>query len=129
MGLRGVHKHLSRIARKKSVSPRILVDKRAYKRSISKRERRAVWENKCGKRYLGVCSVQWCKTQLCALDSWHVAHIQPESKGGSNMLHNLVPTCAQCNLSMGTTSLVEYNLRFKSPNGFLSDLWMLRWIS
>lgn len=33
--------------------------------------------------------------------NWHVDHVIPVCKGGSNQIENLVPSCPQCNMKKG----------------------------
>jgi 5-methylcytosine-specific restriction endonuclease McrA len=70
--------------------------------------RRAVWEKQFGKAYEGKCITRWCNH---VMDVWtfQVAHDVARSLGGSNELSNLYPMCPQCNESMGTTTLEEWN--------------------
>lgn len=53
-----------------------------------------------------------CCLRKRALDAyqatWHKAHRIARSRGGGNELANLLPTCADCNLAMGTRGLEEY---------------------
>jgi hypothetical protein len=43
--------------------------------------------------------------------TWHKAHRVARSRGGSDDLANLLPTCADCNLAMGAHGLEEYRAR------------------
>lgn len=45
------------------------------------------------------------------LESYHVDHKQPVSRGGSNWPENLCCTCAYCNLSKGNKTEAEYLAR------------------
>lgn len=38
----------------------------------------------------------------------HLDHITPLSRGGRDILSNVVPACAECNLSKGALSLAEW---------------------
>jgi 5-methylcytosine-specific restriction endonuclease McrA len=70
--------------------------------------RRAVWEQQFGKHYSGKCVVEWCSADINVWN-FHSAHVVARSLGGTNELSNLVPMCAECNSSMGTASLKEWN--------------------
>ena len=76
---------------------------------IPKRVRKEVWEHRIGKKYEGKCSVIWCNKTIQVLGSWHVGHNIPVANGGSNELDNLFPLCSDCNLSMSTKSIDEFN--------------------
>ena len=71
--------------------------------------RRKVWEQHFGPVYSGKCVTTWCK-QLINVWNFQVAHDVARSLGGPNTVNNLVPMCAECNGSMGTTSLKEWNM-------------------
>ena len=81
--------------------------------NIPKRIRKEVWEYHIGKKYQGKCSVKWCNNVLYALDSWHIGHNTPWIDGGDNDIRNLFPLCSQCNLSMGTKTIDEFNRELK----------------
>lgn len=69
-----------------------------------------VWRNIYGSSFDGVdCKI--CENKKISFDKrkeWHMAHIVPFSKDGSNELDNLRPICATCNLSMRNNNLVDY---------------------
>ncbi len=44
----------------------------------------------------GKCA--YCKGQLLYEEPWHIDHIKPVSRGGTNDLTNLVLSCIRCNL-------------------------------
>ena len=47
---------------------------------------------------------------------FHVGHNKPRSTGGADSLENLVPICANCNLSMGNRYTIdEWNRLHKAP--------------
>ncbi len=62
--------------------------------------REAVWIHHMGRSFEGKCRVPWCPNTITAFD-FQCGHNIPESKGGPTNIHNLVPICARCNLSMG----------------------------
>lgn len=76
---------------------------------IPKRLRIEVWEHRIGKKYEGKCSVTWCKNKIQVLGTWHVGHNISIANGGQNTLDNLFPLCSECNLSMSTKSIDEFN--------------------
>ncbi|MFF3877573.1 HNH endonuclease [Streptomyces sp. NPDC001978] len=44
----------------------------------------------------------------CGAPYEHADHVQPLSKGGEHSRANLLPACADCNLSKGASDPVEY---------------------
>jgi hypothetical protein len=57
----------------------------------------------------GVCSVCHDPERLLHLTgSWHVAHDDPDSRGGSRDLANVFPAHTDCNLDQGTRRLCVY---------------------
>ena len=72
-----------------------------------------VWLAYFGPTYTEKC---FCchRNTLKYFDSWHVAHFVAQSKGGSDKISNLRPVCAQCNLTMGSSSIED----FQSLNHF-----------
>jgi 5-methylcytosine-specific restriction endonuclease McrA len=55
----------------------------------------------------------YCETALEA--SYHVDHMTPLSRGGSNDWSNLAITCASCNREKGTMTAVEYFSTRQTP--------------
>jgi hypothetical protein len=50
----------------------------------------------------------YCNDQLEIDAEWHIEHKQPKSKGGSNELENLVPSCKYCNLKKHNKTAKQY---------------------
>lgn len=44
----------------------------------------------------------------CGAPAEHLDHVTPLSRGGRDILSNVVPACADCNLSKGALSLAEW---------------------
>ncbi|WP_454333456.1 HNH endonuclease [Streptomyces glaucescens] len=44
----------------------------------------------------------------CDAPAEHLDHVQPISRGGRDILSNVVPACADCNLSKGALTLTEW---------------------
>lgn len=71
-------------------------------------DRRAVlakdWARLVG-QYRGLCA-------YCGTSPWkHRDHIIPLSRGGRHSIGNLLPACEGCNLSKGSSTLMEWRLR------------------
>lgn len=98
--------HVSKTKRFKRISRRPLMstDLCLSVKSV----RRAVWEHYHGHCYTGKCITDWC-SQLVDVWSFQVAHNLARCLGGSSTVDNLVPMCPECNGSMGTLSLKEWN--------------------
>jgi hypothetical protein len=79
------------------------------KQRISKQLRNKVWTTFVGTKYDGNCYS--CQSPI-DINSFHAGHIIPESKGGQNVLSNLRPVCASCNLSCGVHNLDEFKMQF-----------------
>lgn len=62
--------------------------------------------------YFGPVYVKYCfcckRNILTFFGSWHKAHVKPKSKGGSNEISNLRPTCNQCNETMRNRDMFEF---------------------
>lgn len=44
----------------------------------------------------------------CDAPAAHLDHVQPLSRGGRDILSNVVPACASCNLSKAALTLAEW---------------------
>jgi 5-methylcytosine-specific restriction endonuclease McrA len=53
-----------------------------------------------------------CKKSLIKNTEFEVGHIISEKDGGTQEISNLRPICTPCNLSMGTTNMIEYIKKF-----------------
>jgi 5-methylcytosine-specific restriction endonuclease McrA len=53
----------------------------------------------------GFCPYCWDK-----IETGHIDHIVPVSKGGTNERNNLAWVCATCNVQKGNKSLAEFRL-------------------
>ncbi|PKL62354.1 MAG: hypothetical protein CVV31_06605 [Methanomicrobiales archaeon HGW-Methanomicrobiales-2] len=72
---------------------------------IPPKVRKAVWEKRFATRKTGKCYV--CGRPIYN-DDFHCAHKRAAARGGSIRVTNLEPTCARCNLKMGTQDLEIY---------------------
>lgn len=85
---------------KKSDAPR-------RRKTIPKVVRTQVW----GKTYgmeVGSTECCVCKKNVISQSDFECAHIIAEAQGGPPTIENLIATCAQCNRSMGTRNLREF---------------------
>jgi 5-methylcytosine-specific restriction endonuclease McrA len=69
-------------------------------RPVSRR-RRGVFERSGGRCH-------YCSTTLQLEGPWHVEHMIPKSLLGDDLPLNLVAACAQCNLSKGARTALEF---------------------
>ena len=81
--------------------PRNAPPRRPTRGNLSPSTRRAVFE-----RDGEVCA--YCKTDS---GPFHIDHIMPKSRGGSDNLENLTVACAPCNLSKRDKTLEEWDGR------------------
>jgi 5-methylcytosine-specific restriction endonuclease McrA len=82
-------------------------NRKTKKRNIPKRIKALVW-----KKYVGE-DVATVKCFCCAFATvnmmeYDCGHIIAESKGGKMEIDNLRTICHECNLSMGSMSMVEF---------------------
>lgn len=69
-------------------------------RRISKR-RTEIFEKSQGKCH-------YCETALILEAGWHVEHMTPRSKGGTDLMDNLVAACPTCNNKKRTKTAEEF---------------------
>ncbi|WP_179814725.1 HNH endonuclease [Allostreptomyces psammosilenae] len=48
----------------------------------------------------------------CAAPAVHLDHVQPVSRGGRDVLANVLPACADCNYRKGSKTLAEWASTF-----------------
>jgi 5-methylcytosine-specific restriction endonuclease McrA len=65
---------------------------------------RKVYHNNI-KKY-GKLTCVYCDIECC--DSWHLEHLTPISRGGTNDYDNLAISCPRCNLEKGVKTVDEY---------------------
>ena len=77
------------------------------KKNISKNIKLLIWDKYIGEdiiKHKCLC----CKKREIKNTDFHCGHVIPESKGGKDTLENLRPICANCNLGMGQTNMIDY---------------------
>lgn len=75
-------------------------------------EIRAQWQNQCA----------YCGAELGDAPI-HREHVYPLHRGGQNTADNIVPSCAQCNISKGTSTGPEYIARRKRQGQAVNADW------
>lgn len=50
----------------------------------------------------------YCGVEIPPFSDWQVEHQQPRSRGGTNDIENLVPSCRACNVRKGRRTVEEY---------------------
>jgi 5-methylcytosine-specific restriction endonuclease McrA len=86
------------------------------KQKIPKALREQVWLHYVGKHYETKCPIVWCTNKI-TVNSYHVGHNIPESKGGTLDMKNLRPICSSCNLSMGDNYTIDEWNKISKPVG------------
>lgn len=82
------------------------------KQKIPASLRQMVWLRYNSEKFRAKCQVSWCQNLITPF-TFEVGHNQPESKGGTTTIDNLMPICTSCNRSMSNTySITEYSERF-----------------
>ena len=72
------------------------------KKKIPKAVREALWMAFHPNAFKAKCETSWCPNEINAYN-FQAGHNIPESRGGPNTIENLIPICARCNLSMGSS--------------------------
>ena len=82
------------------------------KKNIPSAMRNKVWRRYNNSSLIGNCTI--CHKPIDRdNDNWHCAHIVSEFRGGATALDNMIPSCPDCNLMMGTQNANEYsNLKY-----------------
>uniref|UniRef100_A0A6C0JQC5 HNH endonuclease 5 domain-containing protein n=1 Tax=viral metagenome TaxID=1070528 RepID=A0A6C0JQC5_9ZZZZ len=81
------------------------------KKPISLALKKLVWDKHIGLD-IGRTKCVCCKTSEITLISFHAGHIIAESKGGKTDVSNLKPICQNCNCSMGSMDMNEFEKSF-----------------
>jgi len=81
------------------------------KKSIPKPLKKLVWDTYIGES-IGKSACFCCNHQQIRQIEFHCGHVLSEIDGGKLELDNLRPICAQCNLSMGKTNMIEYKRKY-----------------
>jgi hypothetical protein len=69
-------------------------EKRPLREIVNAKTRNSIFDRDNGK-----CA--YCQGQILYDESWHIDHIVPVAKGGTNELSNLTLSCVACNLKKG----------------------------
>ena len=77
------------------------------RKKLTSSQRFDVWTQYCNRVYDHNCSIGHCKKTM-SVDNFHVGHIVSLAKGGADHMSNMQPVCHNCNQSMGTMSIPEY---------------------
>lgn len=81
------------------------------KKSIPKSLKKLCWDKWIGPDK-GLAHCLCCKHQNIRQIEFHCGHIVAEKNGGKTIVDNLRPICAQCNLSMGTMDMYEFQKKY-----------------
>ena len=85
--------------------------KKYRKAPISLALKKLVWDEHIGLD-IGRTKCVCCKTSEIIQISFHAGHIIAESKGGETNVSNLKPICQNCNCSMGSINMDEFEKSF-----------------
>lgn len=98
-----------------------------YYRRLPPDERHRITHKRRAESY-GVEHVAYSRTAIlerwghacayCGARATHLDHVEPLSKGGSDVEANIVPACQHCNLSKGAKTLAEWAESFVSEPPF-----------
>jgi 5-methylcytosine-specific restriction endonuclease McrA len=85
------------------------------KKSIPKSLKKQTWDKWIGPS-IGATKCLCCGHEEIRQIEFHCGHIISEVDGGSTTVDNLLPICAQCNLSMGKMNLYDFKKEYFSTN-------------
>jgi hypothetical protein len=85
--------------------------KKYKKTPISLALKKLVWDNHIGLD-IGRTKCVCCKTSEIIQISFHAGHVIAESKGGKTDVSNLKPICQNCNCSMGSINMDDFEKSF-----------------
>ena len=94
------------------------------KQTISLALKKLVWDEHIGLD-IGRTKCVCCKTSEIIQISFHAGHIIAESKGGKTDVSNLKPICQNCNCSMGSINMDDFE---KSFIGRKRRGWYVGWL-
>jgi len=112
-----------------SISDHVEEEKKIAKKrkAVPKKIRYMVWRQYVGDSLNGKC---YCCDGDIIIENWHVGHVISVARGGGNIVENLRPLCASCNLSMGERHMGdfirEYNLKGMGSKEFKIKTWFER---
>jgi 5-methylcytosine-specific restriction endonuclease McrA len=99
------------VANPETVPKKKVVTEWVNKVHIPKKVRTDVWNTFIGPS-IPIHKCLCClKTTICMTD-FQVGHVVSEHDGGNLNIDNLRPICASCNISMGTTNMKDYVLKY-----------------
>lgn len=75
------------------------------RKNIPSKVRQMTWRKYIGNSMDGKC---WSCDDHISFEKWHAGHVKPHSKGGPDIVDNLRPVCAACNLSMSSNHMADY---------------------
>ena len=81
------------------------------KKTIPKTVKKAAWDKWIGPT-IGQAKCLCCGHQDIRQIDFHCGHIISEKEGGKTNVENLKPICSQCNLSMGTMNLIDFQKKY-----------------
>jgi len=93
-------------------SKAIIEPAKRTKQRIPKRLKTLVWDAQFGSS-VAEAKCPCCKKTVIRQTEFHCGHKLAEANGGLTALSNLIPLCAQCNLSMGKKNFDDFCKLFK----------------
>ena len=89
--------------------------KNKFKVKIPQSIRKQVWYKYIGLD-VGSAKCICCNFNTISQLNFEAGHIVPQSKGGPNIINNLLPICSDCNRSMSNTHMEEYITKYHHNN-------------